>query len=78
MGHVADDQAHRGLADVQAGETQMLHIPQLTPIVAAWGKNKREGGSEGKNMNKQRPKSRSENRAAPAPLPTHLEGSRGL
>lgn len=46
MGHVADDQAHRGVADVQASQTQILHIPQLAAIVTAWGKR------EGKNLSK--------------------------
>lgn len=63
MGHVADDQAHCGVADVQASETQILHIPQLTPIVTAW-----------ENKRKTRPEGRSEKQAA-VPLLTDLEGS---
>lgn len=66
MGHVADDQAHCGVADVQASETQILHIPQLTTVVTAW-----------ENKRKMCPESRSEKQAAVTLLLTHLEGSPG-
>lgn len=33
QGHVADDKPQGGIRDVQAGQTQLHDVPELTPIV---------------------------------------------
>lgn len=33
LGHVADEEAQRGVRDVQPGQTQVHHVSQLTPVV---------------------------------------------
>lgn len=32
-GHVAYDEAQSGVSDVQAGQTQLLHVTQFTSVV---------------------------------------------
>lgn len=33
LGRVADEEAQGGVCDVQPGQTQVHHVPQLTPVV---------------------------------------------